>query len=104
MVDRLSETGFKPQTVDQILLVIDAMMTGRVPLAHVLVAVREVCRVCGLGGTHQRVSEALASLAGEVLQRRNSGSDDHSDGPRRRRFGIACWDSGCWGRGEESLA
>jgi hypothetical protein len=91
VVQRLNQSGFTPQARDQILRVIDAMMTGRAPLAHVLVAATEVCRACELSGTHQRVADALACLAGEVRQYQNLAADDRSGPALRARAGVACW-------------
>ena len=78
VIQRLNEAGFKPPTIDHILGMIDAMMTGRAALAQVLVAVTEVCKACALSGTHQHVANALACLEGEVLQYQNPALDDDS--------------------------
>ena len=77
VIHRLKESGFEPQTIDQILLLIDAMMIGLPAVAHVLVAVTEVCKACGLDKTHQQVADALACLAAEVLQYQNECLDAH---------------------------
>jgi hypothetical protein len=44
VIHRLSEFGFNPQTIDQILLMTDAVMTGCAPLADVMVGVKEAAR------------------------------------------------------------
>jgi len=56
VVHRLHESGCTPKTIDQVLGMIDAMMTGQVALANVLVAATEVCKVCELGKTQQHVT------------------------------------------------
>ena len=91
VIHRLQESGFKPQAAGEILRMIDDMMTGRATLSHVLAAATEVCKLCGLGNTRQHVADALACLAGEVLQYRNPCLDDHSDDTRSTRSGIAYW-------------
>jgi hypothetical protein len=104
VIHRLSESGFKPQMIDQILRMIDAMMTGRAPLAHVLVAAAEVCKVCELSRTHQHVANALACLAGEVLQYLDPPVEDQSGAPRRTPFGVAYWDHKRRGRVDQLQA
>jgi hypothetical protein len=91
VIHRLQESGFKPQAADEILRMIDEMMTGRATLAHMLTAATEVCKVCGLSSTRQHLADALACLAGEVLQYRNPCLDDHSDDTRSIGTGIAYW-------------
>ena len=68
MIHRLNESGFQPRTIDQILRMIDAMLTGRIALAHVLVAAMEVCKGCELSRTHRHIANALECLADEVMQ------------------------------------
>ena len=92
VIHRLNESGFTPQMRDQILHMVDAMMTGRAPVAHVLVAAAEVCKVCELSRTHQHIADALACLAGEVLQYLNPPLDDQGGAPHRKPFGVAYWD------------
>jgi hypothetical protein len=87
-IRRLNESGFKPQTIDQILQMIDAMMTGHATLAHVLVAATEVCRACDLDETHRHVAKALECLAAEVMQYQDAFPDDPSGAVRRTRFGV----------------
>jgi hypothetical protein len=104
IIHRLSESGFKPETIDQILLMIDAIMTGHTPLAHVLVAATEVCRACQLSSTHQHVADALASLAGEVVHYEDPSLEVHAGTPDRARSGNACWNDKRRGRGGQAQA
>ena len=89
VIDRLSESGFTPQVADGILRMVDAMMTGRAPLANVLVAATEVCKVCDLSETHGHVADAVACLAGEVLVCHDPYWDHPSDATGSQRIGIA---------------
>jgi predicted Zn-ribbon and HTH transcriptional regulator len=91
VIRRLQESGFKPQAADEILRMIDDMMAGRATLAHVLVAAAEVCKTCGLISTRRHVTDAMACLAGEVLQYRNPSLDGQPDDSRPTGPGIAYW-------------
>lgn len=91
VIQRLKASGCEPRKCDQILHLIDAMMTGRAPLAQVLVAAKEVCKVCDLRGTHQHIDNALACLAGEVMQYHKPSLDDDSGPARRKQSDSACW-------------
>ena len=75
VIERLKASGCEPRKCGQILKLIDAMMTGRAPLAQVLVAAKEVCKVCELNGTHELLDEALACLANEIMQLGKPASD-----------------------------
>ena len=78
VIHRLKEFGFNPQTIDQILLMIDAVMTGRAPPADVLVGAKEVCKECDLSSTHQHVANLRTCAAGEVMQYQALSLDIHS--------------------------
>lgn len=91
VIDRLNDSGLKPRTVDEILTMIDGMMTGRPSLAHVLLAAKEVCKVCELSRTNQHVADALASLASEVLQYSDPSLGGHGDAPHVP-VGTGAWD------------
>jgi hypothetical protein len=104
VIRRLHKSGFTPNMRDQILRMVDAMMTGRAPLAHVLVAAAEVCKVCELGRTNQHIDNALGCLAGEVLQYLNPPAGDQDVSPRRTPFGVAYWDYRRRGLVMEALA
>ena len=83
---------------------VDAIMAGRVPLAHVLVAAKEVCRECELISTHQLVADALACLAGEVMHYENPSADGHAGGPVRTRSGSEIWNDKRRGRAGQAQA
>ena len=102
VIQRLNEFGFKPQTIEEILLLIDSMMTGHAPLAHVLVAATEVCNVCELSKTQRHVVDALSCLSSEVQQFQNLS--DQSGIPRLIRSGIACQDQKNLSQGEQAQA
>ena len=104
VIQRLKQAGFAPQMSEQVLGLVDAIMTGRAPLAYVLVAAMEVCRVCELTRTHQHVADALACLAGEVRQIQNPSLDDHLGAPRRPRADIVYWHHESQGRAEQHPA
>lgn len=89
VIQRLSEAGFNPRAVDQILLQVDAMMTGHATLAHVLVAATEVCKVCDFSSTQKHISDALECLAGEILYYENPSLNAHSSETPGTRSGIA---------------
>ena len=96
---RLNESGLTPQAIGEVLLMVDAIMAGRVPLAHVLVAAKEVCRECELSSTHQHVADALACLAGEVMHYEDPSLASHADGaPGRTRSGSENWNDKRQGR------
>ena len=105
VIHRLNESGFKPETIDDILLMIDAMMTGHTPLAHVLVAVTEVCRACELNNTHEHVANALECLAGEVMHYEDPSVDGHAGGvPVGMRSSIENWNDKRRGRAGQAQA
>lgn len=68
VISRLNKAGFMPRRIDRIMRLIDDMMGGHALLADVLVAAGEVCTVCDLHETHQRVAGASTCLAGEVVR------------------------------------
>jgi hypothetical protein len=98
VIHRLKEFGFHPQTIDQILLMIDAVMTGGAPQADMLVGAKEVYKECDLSSTHQHVPTLLTCAAGEVIKYQSPSLDTHSDAPRRTRSGSACWNDKRRGR------
>jgi len=91
VIQRLTESGFKPQSVAQILHLIDAVMTGHATLAHLLVAAAEVCKVCELSTTHQHLTDGLVSLASEIPHFQAGSVDGHSGTTSSMQFGIANW-------------
>jgi len=104
VIQRLNDSGLTPQAVDEVLLMVDAMMAGRVPLAHVLEAAKEVCKECELLVTHQHVANALASLAGEVMRFEDPSLDGQPGGPGRTRFGGENWNDKRRGRAGQAQA
>jgi hypothetical protein len=104
MIQRLTEAGFKPPAIDQIVPMIDAMMTGHSVLAYVMVAAAEVCTACELSRTHKHVADALDCLAAETLQFEKATVDSRSDGPGFTQSGIAHWNHKRRGRVEKALA
>lgn len=104
VIQRLKQAGFAPQMSDQVLSLIDAIMTGCAPLAYVLVAATEVCKVCELTKTHQHVAAAVACLAGEVLQCHAPSLGDQSGAPRHPRRETIYWTQKRLGRVERNQA
>lgn len=104
VIDRLNQSGFKPETIEQILEIIDLIMTGRAPLAYVLVAATEVCKVCELSRTHRHVANALACVASEVLQYMDPSVDDESGAYSPTPLGTDCWNGTLPRRVKQAMA
>lgn len=105
VIHRLNDSGLTTQAVDEVLLMVDAMMAGRVPLAHVLVAAKEVCTECELGSTRQHVADALVCLAGEVMHYENPSVDGHVGGAiEGTRSGNENWNDKRRGRAGQAQA
>jgi hypothetical protein len=104
VIHRLNESGLTPQAIDEVLLMVDSIMAGRVPLAHVLEAAKEVCRECELSSTHQHVADALACLAGEVMHYEDPSLDGQAGGPGRMQSGDAYWNDKRRGRAGQAQA
>jgi hypothetical protein len=104
VIHRLQQSGFTPPMSAQILSMVDSIMTGHTPLAHVLVAAAEVCGVCGLGKTHQHVADALTCLAGEVLLLQTPSLNDDSAAPHHKEASSVYWNHKRQARAEQRLA
>jgi len=62
----LTQAGFDAAATGQIVELVQTIMSGRLPLANVLVAATEASKLCGLVCTHRYVAEAVECLAAEV--------------------------------------
>jgi hypothetical protein len=83
---------------------VDVIMTGRSPLAYVLVAATEVCKVCELSRTHRHIANALACVAGEVLQCKDPSVGDKSVASSPTPPGMDCWNDTLPRRVKQAMA
>jgi hypothetical protein len=104
VIERLKEAGFAPHMSDQVLGMVDAIMTGRAPLAYVLIAATEVCMVCGLDETHRHVADAVSCLADEVLLYQKPSLGDTAGAPHRPRRDTIYWTRKRRGAAEQNQA